>query len=248
MDYAEKNLYAFYRYFGGVTNVKLIFEKDYSAVLSENGSWPQMIFDLNQSSSPEEIIRKIEFGISKKSLPPFFVAPEKYISSEHSNVLKKYGFVPLKMLSGMTLNVQPQNDFSLSQEFTFEELTSDNLLNQYNNLINSELLNKELPLNPATLNGLKNNEVKQFGLLINGTLISALLLFLLNNKAGLYFIATRKEFQKQGYASILIKSAINYSYNIHLNELILHANQNSVELYKKLGFIAQNRFIIYKKL
>jgi ribosomal protein S18 acetylase RimI-like enzyme len=247
MDYAEKNLYAFYRYFGGATNVKLIIEKDYSAVLSENGSWPQMIFDLNQSFSPDENLKSMALGISKKSIPPFFVAPEKYISSEHSNVLKKYGFVPLKKLSGMNLNVHPQNDFSLSQEITFEELISDNLLNQYNNLINTDLLNKELPLDSTTLKGLKNSEVKQFGLLKNGKLISALLLCLLNNKGGLYFIVTRKEFQKQGYASSLIKSAINYSYNINLNELILHANQNSVELYKKIGFINQNRFIIYRK-
>jgi len=248
MDYIEKNLFAFYRYFGSVKNVKLIIGKSYSSVFSENGSWPQMIFDLNQSFSPEENLKSLVLDISKKRLPSFFVAPECYISGKYSNVLKKYGFVPLKMLSGMNLNVQPQNDFSLSQEITFEELISDDLLNQYNNLINAELLNKEFPLDPTILKGLKNSEVKPLGLLRNGKLISGLLLCLLNKKGGLYFIATRKEFQKQGYASALIKSTINYSHNINLNELILHANQNSVELYKKIGFVNQNRFIIYRKL
>jgi len=248
MDCAEKNLYAFYRYFGGIKNVKLIIGKSYSSVLSENGSWPQMIFDINQSISPEENIKILGFDISKKSLPPFFVAPESYISGKYSNVLKEYGFVPLKMLSGMNMNVQPQKNLSLSPEIIFEELISDDLLNQYNNLINAELLNKEFPLDPTILKGLKNSEVKPLGLLRNGKLISALLLCLLNNKGGLYFIATRKEFQKQGYASTLIKSTINYSHNINLNELILHANQNSVELYKKIGFVNQNRFIIYRKL
>jgi len=248
MDYAEKNLYAFYRYFGGVKNVNLIIEKSYSSVLSENGSWPQMIFDLNQSFSPEDSIKGLIFDISKKSLPPFFVAPESYISGEHSSMLKKYGFVPLKMLSGMNMDVQPQKNLSLSPEITFEELISDDFLNQYNNLINTELLNKEFPLDPTTLKDLKNSKVKPLGLLRNGKLISALLLCLLNNKGGLYFIATRKEFQKQGYASALIKSTINYAYNINLNELILHANQNSVEFYKKIGFVNQNRFIIYRKL
>lgn len=248
MDNIEKNLYAFYRYFGVSYKVQLIIGKDYSAGAAENANWPQIIFNINQSIPPEEFIGRIVSEITIKNLPQFFVVPESYISSKHSGILKKYSVVPVKILSGMNMKVKLHNDFSLPDGSAFQELTSDDQLNQYSELINSELLSKELPLNLATFKSLKNSEIKKFGLVKNEMLISAISLCLFEETGGLYFLATKKEFQKQGYACTLMKSTINFAHTIHLKELILHANQSSVGLHKKIGFIHQNRFIIYKKL
>ena len=66
--------------------------------------------------------------------------------------------------------------------------------------------------------------------------------------AGLYFIVTRKDAQKKGYATLLIKSVLNQCFEKGIKEVVLHANNNSFGLYQKLGFNWQNKFVIYKKI
>lgn len=247
MNYIEKNLYAFYSIFGSSYSVRHIVEKDYEVIMSESGYWPQMIYNIQPSVPPDEIVPKITSGISEKGYPPFFIAPDNYISRAHAGILKKYGIMPVKMLYGMNLDVHSLNEYLPNKKFTVSELVAANELNQFNDLINSELLSDDLRINPTLLKDLKNNQVKLFGIKENEMLISALFVLELENKAGLYFIVTRKEFQQKGYATMLIRFVINHLNNNQINELILHANQNASGLYRKIGFINQNRFIIYRK-
>ncbi len=247
MNYIEKNLYAFYTIFGSSYSVRHIVEKDYEVVMSENGYWPQMIYNIQPSAPPDETIPKIASGISEKRYPPFFIAPENYISRAHTGILKKYRIMPVKMLYGMSLDMHSLNGYLPNGKLTVSELVADNELNQFNDLINNELLSDGLLINPTLLKDFKNNRVKLFGIKENKILISALVVLELENKAGLYFIVTRKDFQQKGYATMLIRFVINYLNNNQINELILHANQNASGLYKKIGFINQNRFIIYRK-
>ena len=85
-----------------------------------------------------------------------------------------------------------------------------------------------------------------FGVFYKEKLISAMLVILKDGIAGLYFIVTHKEYQKKGYAITLINFVLTQQYKNEVKEVVLHANHYSFGLYKKLGFLNQNRFIIYK--
>src|SRR5690606_4219036 len=116
-------------------------------------------------------------------------------------------------------------------------------------IIKKELISPEISFKSEILTELKSyKEIKMTGLFYGKTLVSSLLVLTNENISGLYFIVTRKEYQNRGFATILINFILNRLYDDDIKEVILHANHYSYGLYKKLGFIDQNRFIIYRKL
>jgi len=248
MENIEKNLYAFYRCFGDVENVDYQASRNYSFVNAGNDNWPQIIFDIDKNITPEILIPQLATDILNNNMPSIFVAPGRYISKEQVNILREQEIMPVKILIGMNLAVKVHKDFSLPDKTIFQELISDELIVQYSELINDELLSDKLKLTPLTLKNLNKHKLKLLGLVNNGQLLSALLLCISEDYGGLYFIVTKNEHQNKGFANALIKSTINFSIDIGLNELILQANQNSVGLYKKIGFVQKNSFIICKKI
>jgi ribosomal protein S18 acetylase RimI-like enzyme len=91
-----------------------------------------------------------------------------------------------------------------------------------------------------------SKEIQMVGLFCQKKLVSALLVLTSESIAGLYFIVTKKEYQKRGFATILINFILNRMLENHVKKVVLHANHYSFGLYRKLGFVSQNKFVIYK--
>ena len=248
MNTIEKNLYDFYRIFGSVKNVRLITGNGYELVGSDNESWPQMIFNLDQSTDPLKLVPLIVTEIEKRQPAPFFIAPEGYISRNHTELLKTNAIVPVKILKGMSCIPERKENVTLPPECEIYELIDDEQLTDFAHLIGKEFITAELSYIKVLLNGIKSaGEVQMTGLFYNKILVSSALILTKEGMAGLYFIVTRREFQNKGYASTLIRFILNRMYKAGVKEVVLHANNFSAGLYQKLGFEYQNNFVIYKK-
>ena len=249
MENIEKNLYQFYFKIGMSESVKYIRENGYDIIISDKKYWPQIIFNLNNSIEPKKLITRIATDFLNKRYTPFFIASDKYITREHSAILKENKILPVKILRGMSLFSAQINDLQLSPDIQIIELKEQRHITNFSELVNSEIMASEMLFNPKLLNGLKlGGEIKIFGLFIGKELASTLLVFTETSNAGLYFIATKKEFQKKGYASILIRFVVNNLFEGGIKEVVLHANNFATGIYKKLGFTHQNNFVIYKIL
>jgi ribosomal protein S18 acetylase RimI-like enzyme len=163
-------------------------------------------------------------------------------------LLKSYKIAPVKILTGMNFIPARIDKIELPPECNICDLVDKTQLIDFADIIKKELISPEMSFQSDILTELKSyKEIKMTGLFYGKTLVSSLLVLTNENISGLYFIVTRKEYQNRGFATILINFILNRLYDDGVNEIILHANHNSFGLYKKLGFIEQNRFIIYRK-
>jgi ribosomal protein S18 acetylase RimI-like enzyme len=244
----ENNLYEFYRNFGAVKTVKHIQEKGYEVIQAPHNSWPQMIFNLDPELDPQKLIPTIADEIENKKYPSFFIAPENFLSRKHTELLKTNKIAPVKMLTGMNIIPVSIENIKLPPKCEICDLVDETQWIDFADIIKKELISPEMSFQSDILTELKSyKEIKMTGLFYGKTLVSSLLVLTNENISGLYFIVTRKEYQKRGFATILINFILNRLYDDGIKEIILHANHNSFGLYKKLGFIEQNRFIIYRK-
>ncbi len=242
-----ENLYEFYRVFGTAKNYRLIKENNYEMIYAGDKSWPQMLFNINQNINPYILIPKISEHITSEQAAPFFIAPESYISRNHTELLKENLIIPVKILIGMNITPQKNNGHTIPPDCKISELEDDRHLADFSQLIREEFIGSNMLFNNKVLSEIKTNkEIKMTGLFSRNTLTSAMLILLKNGIAGLYFITTKKEFRNKGYATILIQFILNQLFQNGIKEVVLHANHSSFGLYQKLGFKNHNRFIIYK--
>ncbi len=247
MKEIEENLYEFYRSFGEVGSVELIKENNYEIVKSLGNSWPQMLFNIDQTVFPEKLIPILIHNIERKKYPPFFIVPDKYLNRNHSDLLKKHHIIPVKFLQGMFFSSKAMES-PIEEGVQLKSILSHDQFRQFQYLVNQELLSNELPLRQIKIDELDNKKLQVYGLFKNHELISASLVLRIKQCAGLYFIVTKKEHQQKGYASSLIKNIIYKLYQEGINDVILHANNLASNLYRTIGFANQNRFVIYKKI
>ncbi len=81
-----------------------------------------------------------------------------------------------------------------------------------------------------------------------GVGVSTVLVFNSETSTGLYFIATQKSAQRQGFARLLVQHIIFQESRKSSNPIILHATQKGEALYPKLGFLPFNQFFLYRYL
>ncbi len=249
MNSIENNLYEFYRIFETVKSVMHIQEKGFEVIQAPDNSWPQMIFNLDQATDTQKLIPTITAEIGKNQYPSSFIVPEGYLSRNHTELLKTNGLVPIKMLKGMNIVPEINKEITLPNNCEICDLIRETHLIAFANLIRKEFIAPEMSFRNGILSEVKScKEIKMIGLFYEKTLVSSLLVLTKDNISGLYFIVTKTENKNQGYATTLINFVLNQLHNYGVKEVVLHANHNSFVLYKKLGFIEQNRFIIYRKL
>ena len=245
----ENNFYQFYRIFALAKKDAHILENGFEVIDSKDNSWPKMIFNLDQSRLPEKLIPQIATAIDDKHYPPYFIAPEKYISREHISCVKKNSILPVKILMGMNFTQKKENKIILPPKCEIRKLSGESILADFAELIKQEFIAPEMSFDKETLINLSTiNEIQMSGLYYGNILAASMFILIKENIAGLYFIVTKKEYQNKGFATLLIKSALKNLFEIGVKEVVLHANHNSFSLYSKLGFTERNRFIIYRKV
>lgn len=93
------------------------------------------------------------------------------------------------------------------------------------------------PNKPIEYVKLPNDENgRHFGLLVNGKITSIISLFVENNEMQFRKFATLKEYQEQGFGTILLKNIIDLSKKEGIKRLWCNARAEKSEFYKRFNF------------
>ena len=248
MNIIEKNLYEFYRIFGTVKKINFIQKNEYEMIHAGNKSWPQMIFNLNQAVDPQKLIPQISKEIDNNNYTRYFVVSESYISRKHTDLLKANAIIPVKIMTGMSIVSEEITNIITPNDCEISELNNEHLA-RFTDMIRKEFITPEMTFGNELLEEVNSrDEIQMTGLFLGKKLVSSLMVLISDGIAGLYFIVTGKEYQGKGYATTLIKFVLTRLFEKGVKEVVLHANHYSLALYKKTGFIEQDRFIVYEKL
>ncbi len=113
-----------------------------------------------------------------------------------------------------------------------------------NSLVNEVyLIEKELvgDVSIQTISNTISNENLNYFVLKNGEdVVGFFECFVIAPEAELYTIAVKKEFQRKGYASVMLDYFINYSKDNGCNTILLEVNKinkPAINLYNKFGFV-----------
>lgn len=192
--------------------------------------WPHVIIGPVLRNNIDEITQLIE----QDKLPPFWVI----VSDEaQPKLLEQHGYREVNRWEGMWLN---KSNFSaencIGNSLNIVEANTPQLVSDFWSVVQTALLpNKIIHLNAFNL----WIESKQFILLtayFNNQPVTTALAYFNGKVAGLYFIATLPQYQRKGFASILVSAIIEKSFAQGASEIVLHSSPAGQKMYEKLGF------------
>ena len=247
MENTEANLYRFYHFIGKADLVRYVKEEGYYAISSPNGLWPQTIFQLDKKIKPEKLIPKISKDIINKNYPRFFIAPKDYIHKKHASLLKENNIVPVLLWKGMVNSIREEIPLDMPEDVVVRQLYQQKDFGDFADLVNEDLMVGQ-PFDKRIWEDLASEKKLQlFGLFLRQKLVSAIIAFYSDNIAGLYFLATAKNFRGRGYGTFMMQHLLNKTYLHGAREVILHTNGNALKLHEKVGFKTASEFVIYRK-
>lgn len=244
----SKNLYEFYDRIAEVCSLFAEKQEDWSVLKNAPGCWPRMIYQIQPKiGSPESsalFSEKLNSGI----YPEVLIAGDNQIR-ETDPLLRTYGFHPYSAWKGMFIShLREYTAPVLPDSVQIIKPGNTSEITEWLNIVNTELLTTS-KLEQSVLNKLlAEPEFDAFLLTSNGIGVSTILTFESEAAVGLYFIATSKSAQKQGFAGLLIQHILSYIAQSLKKPVILQATPKGETLYAKLGFLPFNQFFLYRYL
>ncbi len=246
MNDSERNLIDFYSEAGKASSVFLTENSYFTAAQGENGSWPQIIFNLRVGDNPEIELNEILTEASRLDLPHLAVCNIGAFHAQSQTILKECSIFPVQVWTLMELPCLAKND-TKEEKYTFRRIETNKDIEDFTELVNAELL-QSTPIRKELVEELASKANFNFyGLFIHGELKSGLLCYLKNNVAGIYFVVTQKKSRGIGLAAELIRFSITELLNKNVKKVVLQAVQKAVPLYQRLGFISCGEVGIFWK-
>jgi len=243
----EKNLFDFYSFINdNKTSVKL----DNSLFIHTKNqvfSWPNFLFkqEILKSITEPEIINLKEW-LSINIATKIILNNLNIVSVE--NYIKKYNFFPIAKWSGMYLKLEKDLEINFTEGFVVEEVRTFDDLKIWFEIVNSEVL-KNSNLNYEVIKKMFADDfLRCFLGKLSDIPVTTASVFSINDFNGLYFIATKKEFQNRGLGSQTVKSVINTCLKGAYKNFILHATKMGESIYKKIGFREYSKIYIFTTL
>lgn len=202
-----------------------------------------IVHDTNELFSSN--LNTCEQFYTQQKLPWSLVLPEYLYSKELDQLLQDHG---LKLDDkGTTMEIEltqvkaeTQNPFITIKEMNHDlETWSIPLLHGFKST-------PEMICNYTERHQLatkKSNDLYHFSGFVNDKAVTSLTLSLSGKYARLDDIATIPEYQKQGYASLLIHKALEHAAQLNATTCFLEASMSGLSVYKRMGF--QELFMNY---
>lgn len=242
----RNNLYEFYDCVA--QNCGIYSEKQdcWSVIRNIPKVWPRIIYRVNT----EILEQKSSIIFAEKVKSGYF--PELLISGDENiqqidPFFRTLGFYPFSAWKGMALNnmgeiVSPQ----LPETVQIVRCESSDDIEQWIQIVTSELI-APVQFDKVLLESLiDQSRVEVYLLKYNGKGVSTMLVFNSETSTGLYFIATQKSAQRQGFAKLLVQQILSQIARKSKLPVILHATKTGEALYSKLGFLPFNQFFLYR--
>ena len=207
------------------------------------GRWPSYLLDGGVNGQDQVI--GIVSAMQKKSVPSLWIM-ESYNDPETEKLLSLHGLRKINYWTGMSLEKHDAFEYHPDRRHVqLKRLGTLDELSQWIGLVNEVVMTSAKLEMDLFSNLLSNDGFHFFGLWKEKDIIATTLIFVHKNTGGIYFVATRKEFQGMGYGACLAKYALQEIQKQAINKFVLHSTKAGMRLYQKLGFTPRNRYDIY---
>lgn len=244
----RNNLYEFYDCVA--QNCGIYSEKQdcWSVIRNITKVWPRIIYRINTEIVEQKSSIIFAEKIKSGSYPELLISGDENIQ-QLDPFLRAQGFCPFSAWKGMALTssfdiVSPQ----LPEKVQIVRCESADDIEQWMQIVTSELITPVQFDKVLLENLIDQSEVEVYLLKYNGKGVSTMLVFSSETSTGLYFIATKKTAQRQGFAKLLVQNILSQNARKSKMPVILHATKTGEALYSKLGFLPFNQFFLYRYL
>ncbi len=210
----------------------------YSYFLSKGSSkiydWYNSVASIRTPSNIAfSIIKEIQVNIQLQCIPNRILVSSCTKPNNIEELLKENGFSMYYQQTGMHFGT---NSISYNNNFKNESLLvrDTQQLTKWLYLVNSVFAKNH---NPELFIKLLHHQNIYFCYLSNNDhLVSTAMLYINNDIAGVYFVATDNEFRGKGYATKIMKSLITIACEQRCKSVILQSSDMGKDMYLKLGF------------
>jgi len=244
----ETNLYEFYKSLAFLGKQGSEISEDSIVIRNEPGIWPGLIYGRSNLLTKQSDPLHIRELMTSNKAPELLIADDTNIQ-EFDPLVRQLRFLPFAGWNGMALESVPLASVNkLPESVRISKVETDEDLTEWIEIVNEELLVSS-KLDKQQLRSMLELPVFDAWLLQkSGVGVSTILVFKHNTSNGLYFIATKKSFQKQGFGSMLVSQICKQLTESSEKPIVLHATRNGEKLYSKLGFKPVNHFFLYRKI
>jgi hypothetical protein len=245
MDSIERNLSQFYSFWADKNGINKNATTQFTSIYTQGKSWPSFILDVNlNKGNASEFLDEIVAGIKLKIVPPFLICFEKRLGNSFLQQLDVKGFRPVTLWSGMKLEQYSCINSDVDSEFSISQVNGKSNSIAFTDLVNTDILRMPA-LIPESLNNTNPGILKAFLGSYHKESCSTAAVFVAEQTAGIYFVGTKSEFRRKGFARAMTIHAINESIKSGLNTFVLHASKAGKSLYLDLGFREHDRIVVY---
>ncbi len=244
----ETNLYEFYKSLAFLGKQGSEISDDSIVIRNEPGVWPRLIYGRSNLLTKQSDPIPFHELMTSNNSPELLITNDSNIQ-EFDPIVRQHRFFPFASWKGMSLETVPSvNIYKLPESVRISKVETDEELEEWIGIVNEELLVSS-KLDKQQLRSMLDLPFFAAWLLRkSGVGVSTILVFKHNTSNGLYFIATKKSFQKQGFGSLLVSQICRQLIESSEKPIVLHATRIGEKLYSKLGFKPFNHFFLYRKI
>lgn len=239
------NLYAFYDELGLVLPNYAGKNELFSWVKNKPNLWPNMVYNV-------QINKLKQVNLSQhltNNLPPFWVINNNETDLETINKLKNNGLREINQWAGMGLTTNTfKPSTKVNTQIEIKKITTISELSAWVEVLNQELFSGQKAEKELFEKVFTNQQFNFYGAFFNDELVGTLLSFHSKNSCGLYLIATKKLFRKQGIATYLVQQSMLDAFEIGKSNIVLQASKAGEKVYSNVGFEKKCTFSIYWKI
>lgn len=234
----ERNLYSFYESMLGAESITLKCGDEYSYIYSDVYNWPRYVFGLTHSGQDlNPLINQVATSIRNKKIPPFVIVNQNYYGATIEPVFEQNGMRKIDYWPVMSLNTdQDKPEAASVSKLSISPVVNSADLTEWFSIVKEVLFpHKKIPFD------FFNSRLrdKKYIFLLgrkNGIPIATSMLFISEGIAGLYMVATREEFRKQGFGQLITHESLEEARSQGIQYVTLQSSKAAYNMYIKIGF------------
>ena len=234
------NLYKLFNSINSCNYTNLEFCK---SVVAKKSSWPNFVFDFNNSISNSNI-KSISNAITNNKLSDLLLINSNTNISD--NDFKEYGFKKVTNWIGIAIELDKLDTSKINPELKVKIVTTENDIKNWIYIAKKQL---QINFDFNELSELfKSDKITAFIGYYNNTAVSTMLLFLDDNIAGTHMGATLKEYSGKGFGSSIMIEALKYAKTKKYKVGTGAGTLKGINIWKNIGFTSYNTIDLYWKL
>jgi ribosomal protein S18 acetylase RimI-like enzyme len=238
----ESNLFDFFRIVARLSKRVLYTDKNISWVNCAPSPWPCGIFETNLSAeNTKENIILVKNQIERGLAPKIWMTGPSSRPKRLGEQLMECGFVKKDEITGMALNFSKlKSDFEQTPGLHIEIVTDDKNLHDWAGVVGSCLFG--CPENDASsfyelmATVINCDKVTFFLGYYKDRPIASSALFVSNDIAGIYHVATLPSFRNKGIGRSLALAPLLQAREMGARFAVLQATQPGISIYSRIGF------------